>query len=150
MDILDLIRKDHRQVETLFKEIENTNNNQELYDRFNELYKEINLHAKVEEQTFYPAIRESGDHNQLVSGAQKEHDKAKELLEEIASLSPASIEFEQKIRQLKEAIQHHVQEEEKEVFPLVSECMNAEEREQLGREFTTSKSQLQNEISALI
>lgn len=150
MDILDLIRKDHRQVETLFKEIENTNNNQELYDRFNELYKEINLHAKVEEQTFYPAIRESGDHNQLVSEAQKEHDKAKELLEEIASLSPASIEFEQKIRQLKEAIQHHVQEEEKEVFPLVSECMNAEEREQLGREFTTSKSQLQNEISALI
>jgi hemerythrin superfamily protein len=150
MDILDLIRKDHRQVETLFKEIENTNNNQELYDRFNELYKEINLHAKVEEQTFYPAIRESGDHNQLVSGAQKEHDKAKELLEEIASLSPASTEFEQKIRQLKEAIQHHVQEEEKEVFPLVSECMSAEEREQLGREFTTSKSQLQNEISALI
>jgi hemerythrin-like domain-containing protein len=72
------------------------------------------------------------------------------LLEEIASLSPASTEFEQKIRQLKEAIQHHVQEEEKEVFPLVSECMSAEEREQLGREFTTSKSQLQNEISALI
>ncbi len=150
MDILDLIRKDHRQVETLFKEIENTNNNQELYDRFNELYKEINLHAKVEEQTFYPAIRESGDHNQLVNEAQKEHDEAKELLEEIASLSPASTEFEQKIRQLKEAIQHHVQEEEKEVFPLVSECMSAEEREQLGREFTTSKSQLQNEISALI
>ncbi len=150
MDILDLIKKDHCQVETLFKEIENSNNNQELYDRFNELYKEINLHAKVEEQTFYPAICEYEDNNQLVNEAQKEHDEAKELLEEIASLSPASTEFEKKIRQLKEAIQHHVQEEEKEMFSLVSECMSAEEREQLGREFTASKSQLQNEISALI
>jgi hemerythrin superfamily protein len=52
MDILDLIRKDRRQVETLFKEIENTSDNQELYNCFNKLYKEINLHTKVEEQIF--------------------------------------------------------------------------------------------------
>jgi len=147
MDILDFIKKDHRQIDTLFSEIEATDDTQKLYHCFNQLYEEINLHAEVESQTFYPAIRECTDSDGLVNEAQKEHDQAKQLLEEIEFLSPTSEEFKAKIRELKQVIQHHVQEEENEIFSQVRQYMNEEKRAQLGREFEAVKSKLHSEMS---
>lgn len=149
MDILDLIKKDHRKVETLFSEIETADDTQKLYKCFNQLYEEISLHAEVEAQTFYPAIRECGDTGELIDTAQKEHGEAKQLLEEIESLSPTSEEFKAKIRDLKQVIQHHVQEEENQVFSQARQCMTQEKRSQLGSEFEMVKSKLHQEISVL-
>ena len=147
MDILDLIKKDHRKVETLFSDIESTDDPQKLYECFNQLYEEISLHAEAEEQIFYPAVRDCENTEELVDEAQNEHDEAKQMLEELEDFSPTSAEFQQKISQLKQIIQHHVQSEENEVFSQVRECMSAEEREQLGSEFEAVKSQLQSELA---
>ena len=147
MDVLELIKADHRQVETLFSEIESTDEPRKLYKSFNQLYNALNVHAEVEEQIFYPAIRHSPDIEALVDTAQKEHEEAKEMLEELASLSPTSAEFKQKIRHLKQVIQHHVQQEENQVFAQVRGFMTSEEREQLGKEFEAVKSKLQTEMS---
>ena len=147
MDVLELIKAEHRQVETLFSEIESTDNTQKLYECFNQLYNALNVHAEVEEQTFYPAIRHCQDTEELVDAAHKEHEQAKQMLEDLASLSPTSAEFNQKIGELKQVIQHHVQEEENEMFAQVRECMTPEEREQLGSEFAAVKSKLQSEMS---
>lgn len=147
MDVLDLIKADHRQVETLFSEIESTDDPHKLYKSFNQLYNALNVHAEVEEQTFYPAIRHCEDIEELVNAAQLEHDEAKQMLEDLASLSPTSAEFKQKISELKQAIQHHIQEEENKVFSQVRKCMSQEEREELSSEFQAVKSQLQSEIS---
>jgi len=57
MDVLDLIKTEHRQIETLFSEIESTDNLHKLYECFNQLFNGLNLYADVEEQTLYPAIR---------------------------------------------------------------------------------------------
>ena len=150
MDILDLIKKDHRQIETLFSEVETTDDTQKLYQCFNQLYEEISLHTEVEEQTFYPAIRDyCEDADELVDEAQGQHDEAKQLLEEIESLSPTSAEFQAKIRELKQAIQHHVQEEETQVFSQARQCMSEAKRLQLGNEFEAVKSQLQSEMSIM-
>jgi iron-sulfur cluster repair protein YtfE (RIC family) len=147
MDVLELIKADHCLVESLFSEIENAEDTHKLYDSFNQLYEALNVHTEVEEQVFYPAIRNSIDIENLVDAAQKEHNEAKQMLEDVSSLSPTSAEFKAKIRELKQAIQHHIQEEENEVFSQVLQCMSQEERSQLGSEFEVVKSKLQTEIS---
>jgi len=145
MDILDLIRKDHRQIENLFSEIERTGNTQKLYGYFNQLYEEISLHTEVEEKIFYPVISNYQNTERLLDEAQKEHNEIKQMLEDIESFSPISEEFKQKLSELKQAIKHHVQEEENEVFTQVQEWMSKAEREQLGNEFEAVKSQQQSE-----
>lgn len=147
MDILDIIKADHRQVETLFSEIESTENPQKLYECFNQLYQALNVHVEVEEQTFYPAIRNCQDVDKLVDEAHKEHNQAKQILEDVSSFSPTSTEFKAKIRDLKQAVQHHVEEEENEIFPQVRKCMNEQEREKLGNEFEAAKSKVESEMS---
>jgi hemerythrin superfamily protein len=79
MDVLELIKADHRLVESLFSEIEKTDNTHKLYDSFNQLYEALNLHAEVEEQVFYPAIRDRQNAKKLVDEAQKEHNEAKQI-----------------------------------------------------------------------
>lgn len=147
MDVLDLIKADHRQVETLFSEIESTDEPHKLYECFNQLYNALNVHVEVKEQIFYPAIRNCQDTEELVDEAQQEHSKAKQMLEDLEYLSPTSVEFKQKIGELKQAIQHHVQEQENEVFSKVRECMSQKEREQLGSKFEALKRKLRSEIS---
>lgn len=147
MDVLELIKADHRLVESLFSEIEKTDNTHKLYDSFNQLYEALNLHAEVEEQVFYPAIRDRQNAEKLVNEAQKEHNEAKQMLEDVSSLSPTSAEFKAKISELRQAIHAHIQKEENEVFSQVHQCMSEEEREQLGSEFELVKSKLQTEIS---
>lgn len=147
MDVLELIKADHRLVESLFSEIENAEDTHKLYDSFNQLYEVLNVLAEVEKQVFYPAIRNCIDIENLVDAAQKEQNEAKQMLEDVSSLSPTSAEFKAKIRELKQAIQHHIQEEENEVFSQVRQCMSQEERSQLGSEFEVVKSKLQTEIS---
>jgi len=145
MDILDLIRKDHRQIANLFSELERTGNTQKLYGYFNQLYEEISLHTEVEEKIFYPVISNYQNTERLLDEAQKEHNEIKQMLEDIESFSPISEEFKQKLSELKQAIKHHVQEEENEVFTQVQEWMSKAEREQLGNEFEAVKSQQQSE-----
>jgi 50S ribosomal subunit-associated GTPase HflX len=147
MDVLELIKAEHRLVESLFSEIENAEDTHKLYDSFNQLYEALNVLAEVEKQVFYPAIRNCIDIENLVDAAQKEQNEAKQMLEDVSSLSPTSAEFKAKIRDLKQAIQHHIQEEENEVFSQVLQCMSQEERSQLGSEFEVVKSKLQTEIS---
>jgi hemerythrin superfamily protein len=147
MDILNEIKKDHRKIETLFSIIESTDDTQELYQCFNQLYEEISIHTEAEEKIFYPAIRDSSsDCEYLVDTSYTEHDKAKQLLEEIESFSPTSAEFKAKVRELKQAIQHHIQEEETKVFLQASKFISQEEQIQLANQFLAMKSKLQSEM----
>ncbi len=139
MDVLELIKADHRLVETLFSEIEKTDDTHKLYDSFNQLYEALNVHAEVEEQVFYPAVRDRQDTEKLVDEAHKEHEEAKQMLEDVSSLSPTSAEFKAKIRELKQTMQHHIQEEENEVFSQVRQCMSDKKLEQLGNQLRETK-----------
>jgi hemerythrin superfamily protein len=148
MDVFDLIKADHRQVEKLFSQIETAKDAAQKYDYFNQLYQELNLHAETEELVFYPAMREYEETQDLVEAAEAEHVEAKELLEEIQYLSPESAEFKHKISQLKQAVQDHVEEEENEIMPKVSQSMNKKELQQLAQEFKQTKSRIQEDMAA--
>lgn len=148
MDVFELIAADHRKVEELFSALESADDPAQLYDCFNKLYQEFNLHAQTEELVFYPAMREYKETNQFVEEAETEHVEAKELLEEIQYLSPESPEFKAKIKALKEAVQHHVQEEENEILPKVRQCFKGKELNQITQEFEQTKSKLEEDMAA--
>ena len=145
MDILDLIEKYHRRVETLFADIERAEDMQKLYECFNQLSTEISLHAATEQQTLFPAIRNQQNIEQLAAKAQARYHTTEQMLEEIESFSPTSVEFRQKIQQLHQIIRQYVQEEEQFVLPLVRDRLSQSEREQLGKNFAAAKSQKQSE-----
>jgi hemerythrin superfamily protein len=147
MDIFELIKIDHRKVEEIFSAIESTKSSKTLNKYFNQLYQELNLHAQVEELTFYPTIRNHEGTEELLEEAEEEHTEVKVMLEQMQSMDSSEEEFKEKLSQLKEAVQHHVQEEENEVFPKVRQMMSTEELKQLASEFQEVKSTLQEQMS---
>lgn len=147
MDIFELIKGDHRKVESLFAEIENTKSAKKLDQCFKQLCQELTVHAQVEELTFYPTMRDNEKTEELVDEAEEEHVEVKILLEQLKSLDSQSSEFKDKMSQLKQAVEHHVQEEENEVLPKVQKSMSEEQLSQLAAEFQEAQRKLKEELS---
>ncbi|RCJ22010.1 hemerythrin [Nostoc minutum NIES-26] len=146
-NILSLIEAEHRQVEQLFSEAEKSQG-KKLYECFNQIYLALNLHARTEELVFYPAMREYEETEQYVEEAEEEHEDVSALLEEIKELQPTAPEFQEKLSELQQAVQHHVQEEESEIFDAVRECMSDEELTELASEFQEAKAKLEEDVKA--
>ena len=148
MDILDLIKKEHRKIEALFSEVEQSDA-QKLYECFNELHQEISTHTEAEKQTLYIAVRNCENTDELVDKSQSEHEEASQLLEEIEFFSPTSTEFKAKIQQLKQVILQHIQEEENEMFSQARQGISEEQLSKLATEFGAAKRKLQTEMSVV-
>ncbi len=147
IDILSLIEQDHRKVEQLFADIEKARD-KKLYDCFNQIYQELVLHNRAEELVFYPSLREYEETEGFIEEAEEEHADAEALLEEIKQLEPKDPDFMDKIRELSDALQHHIQEEEQEVFAAVRQVMGEEELNALGEEFQEAKRRSQSDVQA--
>jgi len=148
-DILSLIEAEHRQVEKLFDQIEKAKGNK-ISSYFQEIYKALNLHARTEELAFYPALREYEATQEYIEEAEEEHEEVSVLLEEIKAMEPTNPEFLEKISELKQAVQHHVEEEESEIFDAVRECMSEEQLTELGGEFQEAKGKLEADVEAAL
>jgi len=113
MDVLDLMRSIARlKPSSKSRVLTIPTNYTSVFNQLNAL----NLHAEVEEQTFYPAIRNCKNTKELVEVAQEEWQSCQQMLEEVEYLSPTSGEFKQKIAELKRLIQHHLHAEENGIF----------------------------------
>ena len=144
-NILSLIEVEHRQVEQLFAAAEKADNTK-MYKCFNQIYEALSLHTRAEELIFYPALREYEATKGYIALSEKEHEEAKVLLEEIKELKPTDSEFRTKISELKKAVQHHVEEEEGEIFTAIRKCMNEQQLAELGQEFQESKVILEADV----
>ncbi len=135
MDAITLLVKDHQTVETLFAKFEQTGPRavkarKTLADR---IVHELSVHAVIEEQVLYPAIRESlPEVEDDVLEALEEHHVAKWVLSEIDGMSPDHERFQAKVTVLIENVRHHVEEEEEELFPKVRKALSTEQLEQIG------------------
>jgi len=135
MDALALLKKDHQNVEKLFARFEK-NPSKAIADKF---VRELSIHAAVEEQLFYPAIRKAAEENKLeeaddkVLEALEEHHVAKWVLSEIEKLDEDDERFEAKCMVLIESVRHHVKEEEGELFRSVRRLMKRNQLAELGR-----------------
>jgi len=148
-DAIDLLKTDHRLVEDLFARVrENENGNNE--STFKKIKKELDAHAHIEETIFYPFLLEKGDKEleRIVREGIEEHRQVKAFLAELDKGSGESEEFKARLKVLMEDVEHHVEEEEDEMFPLVEDQIGAETLERLGRQMETEKSNFQRQNAA--
>lgn len=117
MDAIRLLKEDHREVEKYFKQYEELESDREKQALAQTICKALSVHAQIEEEIFYPAAREKIEDEDLLDEAQVEHASAKDLIAQIQSMKVGDDLFDAKVKVLGEYIQHHVKEEEGEMFP---------------------------------
>ncbi|WP_211234583.1 hemerythrin domain-containing protein [Solimonas soli] len=119
---IELLKADHREVEALFKQFENTTDDREKVALASAICHALTVHAEIEEQIFYPESRRvlgKGDQDQ-VDEAVVEHASLKQLMADLDGMKAGDDLFEARVTVLKEYVQHHVKEEENEFFPKVA------------------------------
>ena len=147
-DAIELLMADHRNVEKLFKKYEKLVENEASYNEKGALAAticaELTVHTQVEEEIFYPAARDILDEEDLVDEAVVEHASAKDLITQLADMSPDDDLYDAKIKVLSELIEHHVEEEEDEMFPKVKKARL--DTASLGSEMAERKQELVDEL----
>ena len=128
-DILEHLENDHRSVEQLFEQYENTQGDKSAVVA--EIFTELQLHTQLEEQILYPVVR-----NRMANGdeeadhATEEHDKVDGLLEQFRASPDDRAVFDA----LKDAVTHHVEEEETEMFPQLRESVDQAQLDEMGQQ----------------
>ena len=120
MKATDLLKKQHREVEGLFKKLEKADKAQERRQLLDQLSMNLEAHTTIEEEIFYPAVAELGTKKaeEMVNEAFEEHHVVKLVLHDLPNVDPEDERFEAKVTVLSELIEHHVDEEEEEMFKL--------------------------------
>ena len=121
-DAIALLKADHRTVEKLFAQFEKTEDEARREGIVGQIIMELRVHMQIEEEIFYPESREFVEEELTVNEAIVEHQGAKDLMDQLEGMSASEEMYEAKVTVLKEMIEHHVEEEEKEYFPEVEEA----------------------------
>ena len=119
-----ILRQDHKQVKALFDKYEQGKAGDAKRRLAKQAMNELKVHAQVEEEIFYPAVKKAIEASELVDEAEKEHQEAKSLisqLEKAGDQDNGEADFDAKFTELMQAIQHHVEDEEGEMFPQVED-----------------------------
>ena len=135
-DAITMLRDDHKRVEKLFKEFEKLEKNDASASKkrgvVEQIIAELSVHAAIEEQAFYPAVRELEDVGDVVLEGLEEHHVVKWTLSELDKMKGDEERFDAKVTVLMESVRHHVEEEEGEMFPKVREAMGRKALVELG------------------
>src|ERR1051325_2112765 len=118
---MQMLKQDHGVVKDLFAAYAKLGDGdiQEKDRHWQAINEELTIHAEIEERIFYPAVRKvkTDEAEDLLNEALEEHHDVKTLLEEMSELEPGDEAFDAKMKVLREHVEHHAEEEEKEVFP---------------------------------
>jgi hemerythrin-like domain-containing protein len=128
MKATKLLEEQHRKVEAAFEKIESAAGDPSAL--LKELANDLAAHMSIEQQLFYPAVREVNA--ELVDESYEEHSMAELALKRLLRTSPADPAFRARVTVLKELIEHHVDEEESDLFPAVDDALGDAKLEQLG------------------
>ncbi len=139
-DAIKLLKDDHRQVQDWFKEFEKLEDDAEKEELARKICEALTVHAQIEEEIFYPALRDAIEDEDLLDEAEVEHASAKELIAEIEDMSAEDRLFDAHVKVLGEYVNHHIEEEESEIFP---EAREADvDLKALGAQLADRKSEL--------
>lgn len=140
-DAVQLLKADHQEVDGLFKEFQKARSAAQKKSLIGEICLALSVHTRIEEDVFYPTARKAlgEEDRELVLEAKVEHASLKTLIAQVES-APESEEFEAKVKVLSEYVQHHVKEEETELFPKLKST--GLDLEQLGQKLQARKLEL--------
>ena len=144
MNALDLLTEDHQKVKQLFEQAQQIRDNQQKIELFDRIDTELALHAEIEETIFYPALEEHNELKEMVREARQEHEEVEQLLLEIEDLATEETDFTSELTELEKTVEHHVAEEEGEMFPKVREIFDNEALERLGKNLESAKGKQMN------
>ena len=145
-DAIALLKEDHRTAEELFEQFEKASGNGRKQKLAEQICMELSIHAKIEEEIFYPAC-EGKVEEDLLKEAYVEHDGAKVLIAQIMAGGPDDEFYDAKVTVLQEQIEHHVEEEEKRMEGLFSQARKAGlDMDALGLELAARKRELKDDF----
>ncbi|MCB8748891.1 hemerythrin domain-containing protein [Rhodoferax sp. U2-2l] len=116
-DAIALLKADHEAVSQLFAEFEKTRANAKKKALVAEICAALTVHAQIEEEVFYPAVKAALKDKLLVPEAMVEHTSVKELIAQLEGVEPDGEMYDAKVKVLSEYVKHHVKEEQEEMFP---------------------------------
>ena len=147
-DALSLLSSDHAELRQMFEEYRQLVDDNAGDDRRGELAGQIcsalTVHAEIEEDIFYPALRERLEDELLLDQAEVEHASARDLIEQIESMEPDDALYDAKVLVLAEYVEHHAQEEENEIFPQAEK--SGIDLDELGAEIAERRRELMTEL----
>jgi Hemerythrin HHE cation binding domain len=142
LDALALLKQDHREVEDLFEQFEKASGDGNKEKIARRICTELKVHAMIEEEIFYPALRGKIDDDDI-DEAYVEHDGAKVLINDIEAGSPDDQFYDAKVKVLKEEIEHHIKEEESERDNIFSQARKTDvDLDALGAQMAARKAEL--------
>jgi len=142
-DAIAMLKADHQRVRDLFSQYEATSNQATKRTLAEQVFMELETHAQLEEHIFYPAVNEGTDEGpELVKESVQEHQTVKKLIQELQGMAHDTDEFDAKFQELMNNVEHHVEEEEAEMFPLAEDEL-AEDLDEMKDDMQELKADLQ-------
>jgi hemerythrin superfamily protein len=149
MNAVELLKKDHSHVRELFASFESAGDgaHERKQTLCEQITNELQIHTQIEEEIFYPAVREAGagqrtsedENEEQVLEAFEEHNLAKIVINDVRGLSSSDESFNAKMKVLKDVVEHHIKEEEGEMFPRLHTTLGEQRLEELGLEMAERK-----------
>ena len=143
MDAVKLLKDDHKKVKDLFRQFESARTADRKMKIAQEAMNELDVHAEIEEEIFYPAAKAKADNEgkELVAEAVEEHHVVKMLIAELKAMPEVNEQFEAKFTVLIENVEHHIEEEEKEMLPDAKKTLG-KDIDMLGDQMAARKKEL--------
>ena len=147
MNAIELLQEDHRDALEMIEQLEMVEGEEDEVEMsseipvqtFKRLQSALTLHMQMEEKIFYPAMREFEETRGRITEAVQEHQQADQLVDEMTSLSPTDGEFQELLAELRDSLEHHIDEEENELFPKAEELCGKQRLEEMGRQMEEMK-----------
>lgn len=143
MNAISLLERDHRTVEAIFdqlEELKGEGSSKRKRDLCEKLVKELSIHSAIEEMIFYPEVKKAiAAAKEIVLESLEEHNVITWELDAIHSMKVDNVRFDAKIKVLRDAVMHHVDEEENELFPMVREALDASKLNDIGKRLEQAK-----------
>jgi hemerythrin-like domain-containing protein len=148
MNALDLLKEDHDRIKPLLSELKETTERAEKTrgELFSRIKEELTVHEIIEEEIFYPTLKEHPKAREIVLEGYEEHDVVSRLMGELDGMDPTDERFGPKAKVMAENIEHHMQEEEGEMFRQARKALEAHELEALGERMARRKESARQEL----
>jgi hemerythrin-like domain-containing protein len=144
MDAMSLLKEDHQKVKKLLSELESTTERgvKTREELFTKVKQELVVHEAIEEEIFYPALKEHSKTKEITLEAYEEHHVVNTVMAEIEGVAYDDEKWGAKFKVMKENLEHHIEEEEGEMFKQARQVFDQDELAQLGESMTARKEEL--------
>jgi hemerythrin superfamily protein len=142
MNAIELLKSQHRKVESLFSKLEKATQAKQKEQYFVEIADSLAIHASIEEHHFYPGVKDKATEGMLLESVE-EHLTIKRVLSDLLELDADDKTFDAKIKVLKDLVEHHVEEEEDSLFPAVAKAIDKADLEAIGKAMSEEQAELE-------